>query len=665
MIELIKNILKEQGIEELLPFRVEGNADVYAYKKDEKFHICNSEFTELQRKDIQLEAGCFVIEQTLTEYCLSESGETNNNPFLVTETNDIITHRQYGRKCGIVKVGNFYVFNDTLMHLSVDKIELIEVGTYYTCYSPNTKESIYYSGTIICHDVSQHIFVSIAENTEAKLNVYVYDNEGNLTHTIPGIYCKKIWLMPNGEFIAMGDDDEYLSIYLSTSFDQKKYNKEELFDRPCKRIYYDRSECNEHICVCTLKMDINENFYLVINSDGNVEIVKTYYDTALFNLVKDKFCIAYDGYHEYYDCYGNCLGQWGNEDYSYYKIVSKTDTHKGYDDAMVHKSVLNTETGEYMFPFLYSKIEISQLSLQHVYSIVTIDGYGDRNSYSGLYFNKNLISPISEQAICFLGNIYAKCTSSNGISIFAKGRKIYENCIKVEYIGSKDSCFEYLKVYDDDNNSFFIFKEDDLLLEDYCTRLEYIGECLIITTVDGKTGIYSENTGNWILNLTDDIVIELLDSKVSKDFLPTIDSFNDYLEEKIEILFLIHDYDALTSTIMTSEGDILYNGEQLTPWEKNEYGIYIFDKQCNNSYLFAYPKWLSVFDNIPKEIDDEHEDIIELYDVKYCVSTESFYKDEEDEKYYDNTGYCYEDEDYDKMYRDAYEGDPEAEWNDD
>lgn len=437
----IKKLLEVQGKMDFKPFICEGiDKEIWAYRtNDNLLHFCDRDLEPLDRYDLQLTWGLFVILSTTDEYRLISKGievsdinESINDTHIegwIIDCNDKIVKR----------IQNFvsYRIIDHLLIFNAPKQDFLisnDEGEYWIpkdriqCFYEKDGEfeetNTYYCGTFRRWDL-------FFTNNQYYIEEVYYDPS----------YYHKIFYFDNPVFWFSHDSVHIIDIHKKEDvYELRTYSlvieKERYLAYCGQRKKYLADECN---CIGNYDLRItfdpdkydyyvDTNYFLICASKKNQQYVwmtkvwggelwrthesKTN-DSVYFNngIMKIKMKNQYTGETEYK--YVNYKGEplaAGLDVYRNYFIVSKEfDTTiigaENYDNPQNERirfyGIVNGMSGELVVPIKYDYLELYD-GFDYFYAVIKVnntDENGEIKEQYGLMYNGNMILPCNNSKI--------------------------------------------------------------------------------------------------------------------------------------------------------------------------------------------------------------------------------------------------------------------------
>lgn len=716
MEQIVRNMLKQQGIEIVGVFDKEK--DIWVYIKDEEVFFCKGDLSHVDRKKLELAQEVLVLTESDDSVRVISDGEYFTNFIVIDKSNKVISHSQNNSKCILKRIRpNSFVIVNGLSWERCNKtyhkpsVELVYQSGMdsYTFIDGNYLESyhlwsifgnIYFFAVETEHwegyecamfDVNQgfiyegkkwpHIWMH--ENGDAQIFVLENDSDLGFKKDVADLSCKnriqsgtiKMWILGKNNSMRVFKSADYISpndiLGDNTELDDYFLNHALFSDNfvifPFKIgygafvIHYDNKDIAS-IFVYTILFR-HPNLYEVTysfphNGSGTCKYEYTFsgYILRIEEEVED--CDEFDEegvpichtnhYYHFYDIYGNRLDVKDDNLKRNYLVFTSSNKGGGLEKFKNVYGVMKKWDNDIIVPPIYNNITVidDERGLFEITYLNLVKG--KYHQAKGLYsIEDGFIIPFGleyniEDMIDYVPSPnkvikkYVVYSNGNKKGIICNGKKLFN----AEYDYISEGCYF-------NNHSYFVVgnhgKEciisDDSSFDKY-RNVEYDNiiishtiineECFFIVEKGEKVGAICTSE-KYNIPLVFDYISKIVNSGVICNKV--------LYDRNAKELFVLGDN---YKHIKTKFFDV-------------------FKATDTNVFVFINSRG----EEIKCKKDEYDDNILHVEGAfeAFNIEEEDFVEEEEDYYYDYDDGYTQKE--LDDMYRAAYEGDPEAQWNTD
>lgn len=421
---IIANILKKQGIKDLMPLylpsssskQLDYDGELYGYVKENKFHICNSELADIMRCAMDISRECLCIEKTEDMYVVTDRDNTDGYLLIIDKKNTIIAE---GHLRVVFVSDDFWYLecrDDVKSQEETDGDCIVDYEKAYNIKLKIKENSFvtidsFLEGrkelqAIVCGQLEdeyvcwgkinwdEFLFTSKKDKHKYKIVSWA----GNVYETGK---CDYVLSFDNRNITFVSSETVYKDFDCFLVIRFKKINNcaTEIFTDHGEVLWNEVSQNYNSVHIYTsIKGSNDKNLFIYNNETHSYESIRIPEEQS-FAYKRTRYFVLKDesGHYYAYTLKGEYIGKTGEFG------ICIVEENKCYPEL---KGLRNIVTDKIMVPPLFSDIQFHEQAGGYTYSVVTMK-YGqnvDPFEVKGVFLDTKLIVPIQKLQIKKLDN---------------------------------------------------------------------------------------------------------------------------------------------------------------------------------------------------------------------------------------------------------------------
>lgn len=709
MEQIVRNMLRQQGIEIVGIFDKEK--DIWIYIKNEEVFFCKGDLSHVDRKELGLGQEVLALTESDDSVHIISNEECFTNFIVIDKNNKVISHSKNKNAWILKKIrtDSFVIVNcvswekcnqtyympsielvyqsgmDSFTFIDGNYLESYHLWSIYgNTYFFSVETGCWESSGYAMFDVNQGFiyegrkwpYIWTHENGDAQVFILENDSDFRFKKDETKLSCENKIKSGTIKMWSLGKDNT-IRVFRSADFIAPNDIQDE------------NTELNEYF----LEHALFSNNYIIFPFIAGYGAFVIHYENIDFASTS-AYTILFRRSYPYEGTYlfpinGSCIYEYTFDGYIL-KIEEAVEECDGFDEG---EPICHTDHYYYFYDIYGNRLDVKDDNRKSNFFIFKRSNKGllpgrfkDLHGVISKWDNDIIIPPIFYDVdiiddekglfeITYANIVRGKLHQTKGIYSIEDGFIIpfgLEYIIEdmIDYTPSPDKVIKKYVVYSNGNKKGIICNGKKILNAEYDYFSEgyfFYNHSYFVGSKLGKECIISD----------DPIFTKYKDIEYDSVFFSNIIGDNCYFvvekdgkfgavctNENLNIPLVFDDINKIVNSGVISNG-VLYdrNGRELFVLPENYKHIKtkycnVFESKDSNEFIFINSRGEII--NSRRGEDDENVIIVEGLDEHFDVEKRDFVEDDDDYSYFDSG---YTQDELDDMYREAFEGDPEAQWN--